>query len=61
MKEGGIKMVYSHKNKKGTTYYLHHKGRLYYFSKDPKSGIDMPAGFTVVENKKTGLPMLKKK
>ncbi len=54
-------MVYSHKNKKGTTYYLHHKGRLYYFSKDPKAGIDMPVGFTVVENKKTGLPMLKKK
>jgi len=54
-------MVYSHKNKKGNTYYLHKKGRLFYFSKDPKSGIDMPTGFVVIENKKTGLPMLKRK
>jgi len=54
-------MAYSQKNSKGTTYYLHQKGRLYYFSKDPKGGIELPSGFKVVENKRTGLPMLKKK
>ena len=54
-------MVYSYKNKKGNTYYLHKKGRLYYFSKESKGGIDLPSGFSVMENKKTGLPMLKRK
>ena len=55
-------MVYEHTNSKGTKYYLHQKGRLYYFGKVKKSNaIDMPEGFTIVENKKTGLPMLKKK
>ncbi len=54
-------MGYSHKNKKGNTYYLHNKGRLFFFSKEPKGGIDLPAGYDVIENKKTGLPMLKSK
>lgn len=52
---------YSHKNKKGNTYYLHSKGRLFFFAKDPKGSIDLPAGYLVIENKKTGLPMLKSK
>lgn len=34
---------------------------IYYFSKDPKGSIDLPAGYKVVENPKTGLPFLKKK
>jgi hypothetical protein len=37
---------------------------LYYFSKDKRSDTyceEMPAGYTVIENKKTGLPMLKPK
>jgi len=63
-------MAYAHKNSKGATYYLHSKevelkgGRkqvIYYFGKEIKAGaLDaIPAGKTVVENPKTGLPMLK--
>lgn len=52
---------YSHKNSKGNTYYLHSKGRLFFFSKEPKGGIELPAGYKVIENKRTGLPMLKSK
>lgn len=54
-------MGYSHKNSKGVTYYLHNKGKLWYFSKKPEDGIDLPDGYEVVENTRTGLPMLKKK
>jgi hypothetical protein len=54
-------MVYSHINKKnGQTYYLHKRGQLFFFSKDEKDGIDLPIGYKVIENPKTGLPMLKK-
>lgn len=63
-------MAYSHKNSKGQTYYLHSKdvilrgGReqtIYYFAKEVKPGAldDLPAGKEVVENKKTGLPLVK--
>lgn len=55
-------MVYEHTNSKGVKYCLHQKGRLYYFGKEKKANaIDMPEGFTVIENPKTGLPMLKRK
>ena len=55
-------MVYSHINKKnGSKYFLHKKGHLFYFSKDEKEGIDLPSAYKVIENPKTGLPMLKKK
>jgi hypothetical protein len=54
-------MGYEHTNSKGVTYYLHQKGRLFYFSKDKKGSIDLPSGFKVIENKRTGLPMLKRK
>ena len=66
-------MAYSHTNSKGQTYYLHSKdvtlkgGRqqtIYYFAKEVKSegSLDaLPAGKTVVENARTGLPMLKGK
>ena len=53
-------MAYSHKNKKGTTYHLHQKGRLFFFSKEPKDSIDLPSGYKVIENERTGLPMIKK-
>jgi len=53
-------MGYEYKNKKGRVYYLHSKGRLFYFSKDKKGSIDLPKGYKVMENKVTGLPMLKK-
>ena len=64
-------MAYSHTNKKGTTYYLHSKkvmlkgGReqtIYYFAKEVKAEAcnDLPEGYIVVENPRTGLPILKK-
>ena len=65
-------MAYSHTNSKGQTYHLHSKevtlrgGRkqtIYYFAKevDSANALDeVPAGYKVVENQRTGLPMLKK-
>lgn len=64
-------MAYSHVNSKGQTYYLHSrevtlKGgrqqRIYFFAKEVKDGaIDaLPEGYIVVENTRTGLPILKK-
>jgi len=56
--------------KTGATYYLHGqttetksgKRTLYYFGKEVKDGaLDaLPAGYTVTESDKTGLPMVKK-
>jgi len=55
-------MAYSHKNSRGVTYWLHSRGgRLFFFSKDPKDSIDLPETLTVIENPRTGLPMVKKK
>ncbi|MGE0207244.1 MAG: hypothetical protein AB7R69_05345 [Candidatus Babeliales bacterium] len=67
-------MAFSTKSKKsGKMYYLHtkevklaggRKQRIYYFAgtKDPKCSLDsVPAGYEVFENKRTGLPMLRKK
>lgn len=64
-------MAYAHTNSKGQTYYLHSKdvtlrgGRqqtIYYFAKEVKpEALDaIPAGRIVVENARTGLPMLKR-
>lgn len=65
-------MAYSVKSKKsGKTYYLHSKEvklkgdrlqKIYYFAGEAQDNAlnDLPAGYTVVENEKTGLPMLKK-
>jgi hypothetical protein len=65
-------MPYSYKNSKGQTYYLHgkevtlqggRKQRIHYFAKAPKPGeaLDaVPAGHSVVENQRTGLPFLKR-
>lgn len=65
-------MAYSVKSKKsGETYYLHRRtvslrgGRkqvIYFFARDVRDGAldDLPEGFNVMENKRTGLPMLKK-
>ncbi|GMV34959.1 MAG: hypothetical protein DCC59_16130 [Chloroflexi bacterium] len=54
-------MAYGYTNSKGTTYYLHSKGRMFFFSKEIKEGaLDaVPAGYNVVEMK-TGMPVLKK-
>lgn len=66
-------MAYSVKSKKsGKTYYLHtkevklagdRKQRIYYFAGTAgDNAIDaLPAGYEVMENKRTGLPMLRKK
>ena len=65
-------MAYSHVSKKsGKTYYLHHKdvtlrgGRqqtIYFFAQDVRDGSldEVPSGYVVMENPRTGLPMLKK-
>jgi hypothetical protein len=65
-------MAYSHKsNKSGETYYLHSKtvtlrgGRqqtIYFFARDEREGSlnEVPAGYMVMENSRTGLPMLKR-
>ncbi len=63
-------MAFSHENSKGQTYYLHSKdvtlrgGRqqtIYYFAREVKPGaLDaLPEGKEIVENKRTGLPLLK--
>jgi len=66
-------MAYSVKSKKsGKTYYLHtkevelaggRKQRIYYFAgKAEKNALnELPAGYEVMENSRTGLPMLRKK
>ncbi len=67
-------MAYSVKSKKsGKTYYLHtkevklagdRKQRIYYFAGEEKKkdSLDaLPVGYEVMENKRTGLPMLRKK
>lgn len=59
-------MGYEHTNSKGQKYFLNSvmakNGRpLYFFSKEPKSPVDMPEGFIIVENPLTKLPLLKKK
>ena len=64
-------MAYSVTNSKGQTYYLHgkmvtlrggRKQQIYYFAREVKDAAldDMPDGYKVTENKRTGLPMLKK-
>ncbi len=64
-------MAFSHVNSKGQTYYLHMRDvtlkggrvqRIYFFGREVKDGaIDaLPEGYIVVENPRTGLPILKK-
>lgn len=64
-------MAYNHTNSKGQTYYLHQRDvilkggreqRIYFFAREVKDGaIDaLPDGYIVVENPRTGLPILKK-
>jgi hypothetical protein len=64
-------MAFSHTNSKGQLYYLHSrmvtlKGgrqqRIFFFAREVKDGaIDaLPEGYIIVENARTGLPILKK-
>ncbi|GER81078.1 MAG: hypothetical protein JETCAE02_17410 [Anaerolineaceae bacterium] len=54
-------MAYAHTNSKGVTYYLHSRGKMFFFSKEIKEGaLDaLPAGYKVAEMK-TGMLVLKK-
>ena len=63
--------AFSYTNKKGQTYYLHTREvtlkngrvqRIYFFARDIRSGAleAVPAGYQVVETKRTGMPVLKK-
>jgi len=59
-------MGYSHTNSRGIKYYLHKRvgkggATLFFFSKKPEGSIDLPEKFKVIENERTGLPMVKKK
>lgn len=64
-------MAYQYTNSRGQNYYLHTKNvrlrsgkqqQIYYFAKEvrPEAIDEVPVGFKVVENKRTGLPTLKK-
>jgi hypothetical protein len=65
-------MAYSIKSKKsGKTYYLHakdvllrsgRKQRIFYFAHDQREGVlnQLPEGYQVKENARTGLPFLQK-
>lgn len=66
-------MAFEFKNSRGTMYYLHKKDvilrgsgkkqTIYFFARDERPGsMDaLPANMRVLEVKKTGLPVLKKK
>lgn len=65
-------MAFSAQSKKtGRTFYLHakevtlkggRKQRIFYFAGEAKEGAvdELPPGYTIGENSKTGLPILKK-
>lgn len=64
-------MAYTYKNSKGVTYYLHYRDvvlrggrnqRIYFFARDVRSNSldEVPAGYKVIETKRTGMPVLKK-
>jgi len=65
-------VAFTHKNSKGDTYYLHgkdvtlrngRKQRIFYFARAEKGEealAEVPAGYAVGENQRTGLPFLSK-
>ena len=64
--------AYSYRNSAGKIYYLHHKlvtlkggkkQNIYYFARDIRDGAlnKIPQGYKVVETKRSGLPVLKRK
>lgn len=59
-------MAYEHTNSRGQKYWLHMRegkggAKLFFFSKNSSESIDLPTEFMVVENPRTGLPMVKRK
>jgi hypothetical protein len=62
----GLFGPFVYKSKKGIKWWLHMKQqgkrKLYFFSKNPIDALPaLPQGYEVVENERTGLPMLRKK
>ncbi len=64
-------MAYSTTNRRRETYFLHardvelrnhHAQRIYFFAKTARRGAvdELPDGYEVVENQRTGLPVLRK-
>jgi hypothetical protein len=71
LEKGEIMAAFSYTNGKGQSYYLHTQEvtlkngrvqRIYFFARDVRSGSleAVPAGYKVVETKRTGMPVLKK-
>lgn len=54
-------MAYEHTNSKGQKFWLHQKGRLFFFSKNQDDSIDLPSEMEVFENSRTRLPMIRRK
>ena len=63
--------AYAYTNSKGQTYYLHTREvtlkngrvqRIFFFARDVRDGAleEVPAGYQVIETKRTGMPVLKK-
>ena len=53
--------MFEYTSSRGIKYYLYQKGRLFFFSKNPEGALDnLPTGFQIKENPKTGVPILKK-
>lgn len=64
-------MAFQYTNSKDQTYNLHQKDvtlkggrnqRIYFFARDVRDGAidEVPEGYIVIENSRTGLPILKK-
>jgi len=54
-------MAYEHVNSKGQKFWLHQKGKLFFFSKIQDDSIDLPSEMEVFENSRTHLPMIRRK
>ena len=54
-------MAYEHTNSKNQKFWLHQKGRLFFFSKIQEGSIDLPDYLEIFENSRTHLPMVRKK
>lgn len=62
--------MYSYTNQRQKTYFLHSKDvylksssrnqTIYFFSFNEEGAIDLPEGYEVVENTRSGLPFLRK-
>ena len=54
-------MVYEHTNSKNQKFWLHQRGKLFFFSKSHEGAIELPSHLEVFENSRTHLPMVRKK